>query len=137
MGSNSTVTHRGYIGQIEVDAAANMLFGRVINIKDVVVFQGASVPEATQSFKDAVDDYLAYCKENGIQADKPFSGHIPFRTSPECHRNIYIAAQIAGKSVNAWMNDVVTIAAQDVISAAKGKVTPSVKQMPIASGQSR
>lgn len=35
--------------------------------------------------------------------EKTFSGKLPFRTKPEVHERIYLAAKQSGLSINAWM----------------------------------
>lgn len=45
--------------------------------------------------------------------DKTWSGRLPFRTDPETHRKIALAAHQAGKSINAWMEEMVSQAAND------------------------
>jgi predicted HicB family RNase H-like nuclease len=89
----------------------------VLDIKDVITFKGETVEEARQAFHDSVDDYLEWCEELGEEPDKPFSGKLPFRTTPEHHRKIFIAATKAGKSINAWMDEVLTKAADQTIRA--------------------
>lgn len=111
--------YRNYIAKLEVDAAANMLYGRVLNIGDVmtgdiITFEGKTVKEAEQAFHRAVDAYIEFCKEQGKEPDKPFSGKLPFRTTPEIHRDIYIAATHADKSINAWMEDILSNAARQI-----------------------
>jgi predicted HicB family RNase H-like nuclease len=34
--------YKGYTGHIEVDLESNLLHGRVLNIKDVITFEGAT-----------------------------------------------------------------------------------------------
>jgi predicted HicB family RNase H-like nuclease len=111
------MTYQGYTAQVEVDEEAGILFGRVIDIKDVVTFKGITVEEVRQAFQDSVDDYLAFCHELGQEPDKPFSGKLPFRTTPERHRRLYIAAKKAGKSINAWMDEVLAEATERTIHA--------------------
>jgi predicted HicB family RNase H-like nuclease len=67
-------------------------------------------------FYKSVDDYLAFCKDLGEEPDKPFSGKLPFRRTPEHHRKIFIAASKAGKSINAWMDEVLSIDADNAIN---------------------
>ena len=38
-----------------------------------------------KSFHDSVDDYLAFCKERGVDPQKPYSGKLALRTTPEIH----------------------------------------------------
>ena len=110
--------YKGYVAQMDIDVDANLLYGRVIDLKDMITFQGSTVKEAIQSFHDSVDAYLAFCLEHGESPEKPFSGQIPFRTKPEHHRKILIAARLMQKSINAWMDDVLTSAAEKVIQEA-------------------
>jgi predicted HicB family RNase H-like nuclease len=55
--------YKGCLGRVEFDAAANLFHGEVINIRDVITFQGRSVEELRQAFEDSVEDYLAFCAE--------------------------------------------------------------------------
>lgn len=109
------MTYKGYTGAVEVEEEADLLYGRVIDIKDVITFQGTTVPEVRQAFHDSVDDYLAFCRELGEEPDKPFSGKLPFRTKPERHQRIFLAAKLEGKSINAWMDDTLAEAAERTI----------------------
>lgn len=97
--------YKGYTAQIEVDVDAGILFGQVLDINDVITFKGKTVEEIRQEFKNSIDDYLEFCQELGQEPDKPFSGKLPFRTTPENHRKIFLAAKKAGKSINAWMDE--------------------------------
>ena len=110
-------TYKGYTGQVEVDAEADILFGTVIDINDVVTFQGKTVEEARQEFQNSVDFYLEFCEKLGEEPERPFSGKLPYRTSPETHRKIFIAAKKAGKSINAWMDEVLSEMAEKAIEA--------------------
>lgn len=110
------MTYKGYSANLEVDVEAGIIFGRVLDINDVVTFIGKTVEEARQEFHKSVDDYLAFCEDLGEEPDKPFSGKLPFRTTPEHHRKIFIAASKAGKSINAWMDEVLSIAADKAIN---------------------
>ncbi len=110
------MTYKGYTAEIEVDIEAGILFGRVIDIKDVVTFKGKTVEEVRAEFHNSVDDYLAFCEELGEEPDKPFSGKLPFRTTPDRHRKIFLAAKKAGKSINAWMDEVLVVEADKAIN---------------------
>jgi predicted HicB family RNase H-like nuclease len=110
------MTYKGYTASLEIDLEAGIIFGRVLDINDVVTFKGKTVEEARQEFHESVDDYLAFCEDLGEEPDKPFSGKLPFRTTPENHRKIFLAASKAGKSINAWMDEVISSAADKVIN---------------------
>ena len=110
-------TYKSYTGHIQIDADEAMLCGRVLDINDVVTFKGKTVEEARQAFQDSVDDYLEFCQELGKEPDRPFSGKLPFRTTPERHRKIFIAATKADKSINAWMDEVLAKEAEHALHA--------------------
>ena len=99
------MTYKGYMGFVEFDDEANIFHGEVVNIRDVVTFQGASVKELQKAFRDSVDDYLDLCAKRGEEPDKPFSGKFVVRLKPEDHRQISIAAKKEGKSLSAWVRD--------------------------------
>jgi predicted HicB family RNase H-like nuclease len=95
--------YKGYIGKVDFDDEAGIFHGEVVNIRDVVTFQGQSVVELKKAFHESVDDYLAFCSERGEAPDRPFSGQFVTRISPELHRQVNLAAAVSGKSLNAWV----------------------------------
>ena len=109
------MTYKGYTAYVEVDLDAGILFGRVLDINDVVTFKAHTIEEAREEFKNSVDDYLVFCQELGKEPDKAFSGKLPFRTTSEHHRKIFLAAKKAGKSINSWMDEVLIRAAEQAI----------------------
>lgn len=65
--------YRDYVGKVELDEDAGILHGQVINMRDVITFQGQTVDEIRRAMKDSVEDYLEFCKERGEEPEKPFS----------------------------------------------------------------
>lgn len=110
------LTYQGYTAEINVDVDARLLRGQVLDIKDTITFEGKDVDEAIREFQKSVDDYIAFCKELGQEPDKPFSGRLLFRTSPDIHRSIYLAAKRANKSINAWIEDTVKVIARQELN---------------------
>ncbi len=95
--------YKGYTGHVEYDDEAKIFHGEVLGIKDVVTFQGTTVSEIEKSFKDSVNDYLAFCKERKEEPDKPFSGKFNLRIPPDLHAKLSIAAHIKGVSLNNYI----------------------------------
>ena len=98
------LTYKGYTGKVEVDLEAKILYGEVIDLKDVITFQGENVSEVTEAFKDSVDDYLEFCTVEGVVPEKPFSGKFIVRLTPEQHKIISVAAASSGNSLNSWVS---------------------------------
>jgi predicted HicB family RNase H-like nuclease len=92
--------YKGYIGMVEYDDDAKIFHGDVINTRDVITFEGESVKEIEQAFHDSVDDYIAWCKEDGVIPEKPYSGKFTVRISPKLHSLIALAAKKEHISVN-------------------------------------
>lgn len=95
--------YKGYIGQVVYDENAKIFHGDVIGLKDVITFQGESVQELEQAFKDSIDDYLEFCDQRGEKPEKTFSGNIRLRMNPELHAEISIEAAKKGISLNEFI----------------------------------
>jgi len=105
--------YKGYLGKVEYDDAAGLFHGEVLNLRDVVTFQGASVEELRRAFRESVEDYLAFCAGRGEAPEKPFSGTFTVRIPPELHRDAALRARLAGKSLNGWLADLLGEAVAD------------------------
>ncbi|GAB1537751.1 hypothetical protein NUACC21_04050 [Scytonema sp. NUACC21] len=92
--------YKGYEAIVEFDDEAEIFHGEVINIRDVITFQGRSVDELKQAFADSVEDYLDFCRERGEEPDRPFSGKFMVRIDPILHKKIVAKAKKEGQSLN-------------------------------------
>ena len=101
-------TYKGYSAKVEVDDEAGIIFGTVLDINDAITFQAKTVEQARQEFQNSVDDYLEFCQELGREPERPFSGEVPYLTSPETHQKIFRAAKKAGKTMNVWMDEILS-----------------------------
>jgi predicted HicB family RNase H-like nuclease len=99
----NTMTYQGYEAIIEYDADAELFHGEVMNLRDVITFQGQSVTELKTAFAASVDDYIAFCQERGEDPEKPYSGQFVVRVTPSLHRAVAMAARKTGQSLNKWI----------------------------------
>jgi len=106
----NTMLHKGYSARIEYDERDNIFIGRILGIRSIISFHGQTVPELRSEFEKAIYDYLAECQEMGIQPEKPASGKLLLRVPPEVHGKALVAAQSAGKSLNQWATEVLSLA---------------------------
>ena len=97
------MNYKDYLASVEFDEDADIFHGEVVNIRDVITFQGKSVAELRRAFQDSVEDYLEFCAERGEKVDEPFSGKFTVSLTPEQHRKIVIAAEKAGYRVENWV----------------------------------
>lgn len=95
--------YKGYHGHVNYDEKAKLFHGEVIGLRDVITFQGTSVEELEQAFKDSVDEYLDFCKELKREPEKPFSGKLLLRLPPDIHERVAYEAERSGLSLNTWI----------------------------------
>ena len=105
--------YKGYFAKVEFDEEANIFHGEVINLRDVVTFEGATVDELRQAFKDSVDDYLEFCAERGEDPDKPYSGRFVVRIEPELHKSLATEARKKGTSINSLVSEALSKALEE------------------------
>ena len=101
----NTMTYKGYLGSVSFSEKDGVFFGKIEGINGLVNFEGESVKELTEAFHQAVDDYLAYCKDEGIEPDKSYSGILNIRLTPAIHRQISMLARQAGITLNAYIKN--------------------------------
>lgn len=104
--------YQGYMGTIEPDADNNTLFGKLFGIRQLVTYEGDTMPELRQAFENSVDDYLAYCSEHGIVPDKPCKGSFNVRVGAELHAKALLKAQ----TMNTNLNNFVKTAIQEKLA---------------------
>jgi predicted HicB family RNase H-like nuclease len=100
----NVMQYKGYLATCEVDLDARLIVGEVLGIRDAITFEAQAATEVEQRFHEAIDDYLAFCAEQGRAPEKSFTGRFLFQTTPERHRSIALAAARAGVSLHAWLD---------------------------------
>ena len=63
------LNYKSYTGSIEISVEDGVLHGSVLDIKDVITFEGETIEEIKQAFQESVDDYLEFCQETGQDPD--------------------------------------------------------------------
>ena len=107
----SILTYKGYQGRFEYDPDADIFHGQVINLSDIITFQGRSIDELKTAIADSVEDYLEFCAEEGKAPEKPYSGRFNVRLDPVVHQRIALKAAHDGVSLNHWVADALAKAA--------------------------
>ena len=100
------MTYKGYSAKVEFDADDAVFFGRIAGIRDVIGFHADNVSDLIAAFHEAVDDYVETCKKVGKDPQKAYSGNLMLRIDPAVHSKAVIAAELSGKSLNQWSEEV-------------------------------
>lgn len=95
--------YKGYQGSIELSLEDNCLHGKVLFIKDCIIYDGENLTELKQSFENAVDEYLAFCEEIGKTPETSCSGVFNVRISPDLHLKLHQKANEQGLSLNGFI----------------------------------
>ena len=110
------MTHRGYSARVDFDDEDGLFFGRIAGIRDGVGFHADTVGGRRAAFAEAVDDYLATCEKLGKEAQRPYSGNLMLRVDPLVHARAATAAELLGKSLNQWGEEVLARAAEKILN---------------------
>ncbi len=97
------MTHEGYLAALEIDENAGVIHGRVINARAVLTFEGETLGELRTAFADTIADYRDWCNERGVEPEKPYSGTLSLRISPDLHRRVAEKAALSGESINQFI----------------------------------
>jgi predicted HicB family RNase H-like nuclease len=136
------INYKGYIGVMEVDSDAGLIHGRVVGLRDVITFQGQSVAEARQAFRDSVDDYLEWCASRNRSPDKTFNGNIMIRVDPSLHRRLSLLAEARATWINSLaVNALTKLTEFDAVEEANPRLdrssSPKVKRIPRSSAKKK
>lgn len=96
----NTMRYKEYIGSVNYDDEDEIFHGKLEFINDSVLFEGSTVEELKKMFHEAVDEYIATCKEMGKEPQKPFKGVFNVRVKPELHQQAAIIAARKGVALN-------------------------------------
>ena len=100
--------YNGYVGKVVYDSEARLFHGDVLGLRAVITFQGKTVDEVDQAFKDSIDTYIDWCKNRGVEPEKPFSGNLHIRLSPRDHKRLVQEAAERKMSLNSFIVEKLT-----------------------------
>ena len=122
----NSMTYRGYTASMSFDPEDKIIVGRVLEVEDIISFHAESVADFEAAFHDIIDDYIVACESLEQEPERPASGKMMLRVSPEVHATALKAAARSGVSLNKW--------AEQALRLAGRKRT---KEAPIGPGKAR
>ncbi|MCB0646289.1 MAG: type II toxin-antitoxin system HicB family antitoxin [Saprospiraceae bacterium] len=106
--------YKGYTGSIEYSKEDKLFFGKVLGMKSLISYEGATGPELENDFTASIDDYLQECKALEIKPEKPFKGSFNVRLSAELHKEAALKAQELNTSLNSFVSDSIRAKLQEI-----------------------
>jgi len=102
----NNLEYKGYYGSIDYNKEYKCLYGKVLGMtKDLILYEGYTVEELENDFKNAIDSYLEGCEELGIKPRRAYNGVLNIRIPSDIHGRVAMRAKKQGTSVNAFIRD--------------------------------
>jgi predicted HicB family RNase H-like nuclease len=95
--------YEGYVAEISYEEGDATMHGATVNTRAVLHFAGRDIEELKAAFAETVTDYRDWCKERGVEPEKPYSGTLSLRIPPELHRRVAEKAALVGESINQFI----------------------------------
>ena len=61
---NNNMEYKGYLGSVEFSEEEAVFFGKIMNIRSLISYEGKNVMELSEQFREAVDEYSSICENN-------------------------------------------------------------------------
>lgn len=85
--------YKGYMGSAEVDTTSGVLVGKLLFLSDSIAYSATTPAALEAAFHEAVDEYLATCKEHRDEPELPCKGSFNVRVDPDLHRRAALEAR--------------------------------------------
>ncbi len=108
-------SYKGYVPEIWYEQDDGSFHAIAQGIRSTIHCEAERLDDIQHEFEQSVDTYLEVCAEEGIEPQKPKSGKLAVRLAPEIHEMVSLAATADSKSVNQWIADTLTEAANNRI----------------------
>lgn len=127
---DNTLKYKDYMGSVEtsIEDGEVLLYGKILFIRDTILYEADKAGSLKSEFEKAVDDYLETCKQINKDPDAPYSGTFNIRPGSERHRKIAIRAHLENSTLNSVVNKAIDdYLTQDEIVHHDHQVTHTVK----------
>lgn len=104
----------GYQAVISYDPEINMFRGEFIGINGGADFYATTVKGLRKEGAISLKAFLEMCTEEGVEPRKHFSGKFNLRVPPTLHERLAVQAAAHGKSINAWIIELLSDSAAHV-----------------------
>jgi predicted HicB family RNase H-like nuclease len=99
--------YKGYTGSIEYSSEDNLLYGKVLGMRGLISYEGETGKLLEVDFREAINTYLADCKDAGKTPEKPFKGSFNVRISASLHQRAALLAMEAKTSLNNFVTEAI------------------------------
>jgi predicted HicB family RNase H-like nuclease len=97
---NNILTYKGFIGSVNYSADDHIFFGKIEGINDMVTFEGTTVNELENAFREMVNLHIEDCGREGKPVEKSYKGSFNVRISQELHKKAVQTATAKRMTLN-------------------------------------
>ena len=102
--------YKGYWAKVRYSDEDECFWGEVEGLKNTsITFEGTTVKELKKDFKDAINYYLEYCKEENKEPEKQAKGSLNVRLGADLHNKAKIKSIEKNISINELIKDAVSL----------------------------
>jgi predicted HicB family RNase H-like nuclease len=102
--------YKDYLATINYSAEDEVFYGRIFGINDLVTFEGTSVSGLKKAFQEAVNDYIATCRELDKTPEKSYKGVFNVRVPANLHKKAALAATKNSITLNEFVKAAIAYA---------------------------
>lgn len=62
--------YKDYLGSVQFSDEDKVFHGKIEFIRALVTYEGADVDSLEHAFKESVDDYLEFCRQEGTEPEQ-------------------------------------------------------------------
>lgn len=101
------LVYKGFIGSVHFSTDDRIFFGKVEGVDDLITFEGSTVDELENGFKQMVDEHIKDCEIEGIPVEKSYKGTLNVRLNPAVHKQAAKQAILKGQTLNQFIQQAV------------------------------
>lgn len=102
----NTMTINGYHAVVAYDEEIDMFRGEFVGLNGGADFYALDIAGLRKEGEISLRVFLDACRERGVEPRKHYSGKFNLRVPPDLHELLATQAAAHGKSINAWVLDV-------------------------------
>jgi predicted HicB family RNase H-like nuclease len=110
----NTMDINGYQAIIAYDPEINMFRGDFVGLNGGADFYATNVDDLRKEGEVSLKAFLDMCAEDGVEPRKQYSGKFNLRVPPTLHEQLAAQAAAHGKSINAWIIELLSESAAQV-----------------------
>jgi predicted HicB family RNase H-like nuclease len=101
----------GYKATIHYDSEIKMFRGEFVGLNGGADFYATTVEGLNEEGQKSLKAFLDMCAEDGVEPRREYTGRFNLRIPPTLHERVIARAKAEGKSLNAWMVEIIKKAA--------------------------